>query len=453
MIVSNSKSILQLQFKAAILLTLLVLICVVFSGQAFAWQAYAQWESGFESGLSPFLEYEPTKRLWVDVMPDSNGLRVTGLYPNSPLLRMRSQPNASEVASIEIGDVIQAIDGTATTRLEELSDGVSNSSDWCQLTILDRNSGQSMVWYSQPMTTLVPKPHHSRVAAFAPAAPKSSKLYVLIVALNGDPRIGVSIETSRSHLLSFLKGEISSSRYEINEIVGNDCTPSKIIEAIQSLPIGFADSLLVYYLGHGAYDAGIAMTDPYGGHFLDLPGKDLLRRTLWDHMESVPARLRVLVTDACNVKSAIDPDGKYVREVRNTVGAGFGATNAEWLFLGHSGHCDIAAASKDQFAWYSPDIGGWFTHSFVRTSKSSDEWNLLGQRVVADTQQLYLRKRDETIRMPGTTQATTIDQLESQAELTPHLFISRLKRDSNDPIDPTVARPKGMTEITVKRVP
>jgi Caspase domain len=364
------------------------------------------------------------------------------------VLRMVSPADQSLIASMEVDDIIEAIDGRPTRTLDDLAQGIGNAGQGCEVTVFDKNKSQSVQWIVFPMLAQIPQMR--TVAAQAPAVPR---LFVVIVAATKDETLGPSVVRSLGELKGFIEGEVSATRYVINEVRGDDCNPTGIIQAIDGLPIGFGDSLLVYYLGHGAYDNRFAMDDPYGGHFLDLPGKDLLRKTVWDHMESLPARLRILVTDACNVKSLADPVGRYELRQRTVTKRAAGPTNAEWLFLGHTGRCDISAASPDQFAWYSPDIGGWFTHCFIETGGNANNWNLLRDRVIPGTQKLYTTKRDEYLSHPATTNAFSITQLNGQSQLTPRFLLSRMTKDMKDPIDPSDHRPTSRTQTVASRIP
>ena len=388
---------------------------------------------GFESGMSPRLAYQSVRRLWVDVEPTSGGLLVTGLYPNSPARRMKSRDGTIPIAMLEPDDIILSIDGRATLTQQELANGIMASSQWCELVVRDRRTGKNRAWMAEPVWANMPiQRPRPRIVAEAMESP--TKLYAIVVAATNDPDLGRFIEHSLAELQSCLASGIEANRIELKVLSGDDCSAAQLIQALEELSPNANDALLVYYLGHGAYDPQFAKDDPYGGHFLDLPGKDLLRKTLWDQMESTYSRLRVLITDSCNVESVADPDARFLHELRTVERSIRGSTPLEWLFLGHRGRCDVGAASKGQFAWYSRDIGGWFTNRWIATSDKSSSWTEVRDRVIPATEELYAVKKREYQAAPATTKPASIAQLAQQEKMTPQILLTRVKRDSEDPI-------------------
>lgn len=405
----------------------------VFSPLAYCQLTDGDYDIGFENGTSPRLQYRQVRRLWVDVEPTDNGLLVTGLYPNSPARRMQSTDGKITGVSLEEGDVILSIDGKATRSPEDLSRGIADSRQFCRLIVRDRRSGKNQQWMAEAVVANVPIPRTQLVAA-APEQKAPSKLHAVVIAATEDPELGRFIGNSLAKLESQLRNGIDPSRLELKVLRDSDCRANTLIETIESLNSRPTDALLVYYLGHGAYDRKFEKEDPYGGHFLDLPGKDLLRTTVWDHMGTASARLRVLITDSCNVESVADPDSRFVSETKTTSRSVRGATRIEWLFLAHRGKCDVSAASKGQYAWYSEDLGGWFTSKWIDSSNRLDSWSELRKQVIDETEKLYTKKRSEYQRRPATTRPSSLASLLQQEKMTPQIQLTGVVRDAKDPI-------------------
>ena len=400
---------------------------------AFGQVAIGEYGIGFENGTSPRLQYRQVRRLWIDVEPIQNGLLVTGLYPNSPARRMRSADGSITGVSLEEGDVILSIDGKATFTPEDLSRGIAASGQQCELVVRDRRSGRNQLWVAESVVANMPVPRAQMVAAAA-ERPAPSKLYAIVIAATEDQELGRFIGHSLTKLESQLTSNIDPERLELKVLKDSDCRADTLIEAIENLESRPSDALLVYYLGHGAYDRRFELEDPYGGHFLDLPETDLLRKTVWDHMETASARLRVLVTDSCNVESVADPDSRYRSETRVEAKSVRGSTPIEWLFLAHKGRCDVFAASKGQYAWYSEDLGGWFTSKWIESSNRLDSWAELRNQVIPETEKLYASKRSEYQSRPATTRPSSLANMLQQKKMTPQIQLTKVVRDANDPI-------------------
>ena len=407
--------------------------CFAVAGAALGQDRLGRYADGFENGMSPHFEYQRVRQLWIDLEPTDGGLLVTGLYPNSPALRMQSPDGTIKGAKLDPNDVILSVDGKAATTQEDFANSISTSGQLCELVVRDNRSGNNQVWFVEPVWANMPI-QRTRTRTLAAAEESPSKLHAIIVADTKDASLGSYIEQSLSDLQTHLTANIQADRISLQILKGEDCSMTALLTSLEGLQTDVNDSLLVYYLGHGAYDPRFEPNDPYGGHFLDLPGTDILRKTLWDHMESSFARLRVLVTDSCNVESVVDPDTRYSFQQETKQMTTQGSTAMEWLFLGHRGRCDLGATSKGQFAWYSQDIGGWFTNQWVATSANSSTWKDMRDRVIPATEELYAFKKREYQANPSTTKPAAIAQLAHQANMTPQILLTRVKRDAEDPI-------------------
>ena len=405
----------------------------------------AQLGAGYEAGLSPKLNYETVGRLLLTVAPEGGQLRVTAIDKNSPALSMKSPNNPNEEASLETGDFIRAVDGQPVSNVQALQKLLGAAEGEHRIEIVDHRTQQAFEWLIQPQLTKRPQMRASQ------ALDRKRKAFVVIAGLTNDPDIGPGVDFSVEEIARTLQGDIDPEMIEILKLTGSECRCDTILETILTLPTTADDSLVVFFLGHGAFDPDFE-NDQSRGHFFDLPGGDLLRRVLWDHMQATPARARMLVTDTCNVESEAKPSQKYAAELRTTIRQQVGPTKWEWLLLGHKGVLDVGATSRNQRAWFSSDIGGWFSTSFIKACNASPngQWPKVFQDLPNQTQQLFVKKRQEFLDNPGITRPEVIERLRQQDRMTP-VVRNNLNRDQMPPVDASARRQ--MTQEVVVRVP
>ena len=406
-----------------------------------AQQGQADLPSGFESGRSPLLQYEMKHLLGIGVTPVEGGLRVVAIQDRSPVLQLQVPDAPNEISQLEVNDILVEVAGVPVRSLEELKAALAVCQDQCELKILDHRTQAIVVAIVKPKQV----EHPVMLAAAGPA--KGRQVHVIVAGLTDDPMLGSSIIRTQREIESMFKGEIPLDGLHLTILTGTDCNAQKICETIQSQPVGFKDALVVYYLGHGAYDPRFAEGDPYGGHFLDIPSGDLMRRTVWDHLNAMPARFRVLVSDTCNIEGVADPSAKIVSESRQVTKIIVGPTKLEWLFLGHSGSWDAMAARKGERAWYSPDVGGWFSACFVEEVRLTQEWASLTNRLPARVNEYYGKRKAEFLANPATTEAIALDQLRSQGSMDP-ILVNNARKDSQPPV-PLDLKRMFVQEVTV----
>ena len=433
----NKRAMSSYAIRTTIIFATMVAIAFLSVGSfASAQTGQADYAVGFEDGNSPFIEYQRVRRLWIDVEPSSSGVVVAGLYPNSPAKKMMSMDGNIKDAALEPDDVIMAVDGIGIRNSQDLSDRLARGGDSCVLLVRDHRTGRRQKWVVKPVWASVPVVKRERVE-YRTVAASPSRLFAVVIAATSDENLGKFIESSLSDLEGHLRSNITKERLELRVLKDGDCSHSNFVKTLETLGSTSNDSLLVYYLGHGAYDRKFESSDPYGGHFLDFPGSDLLRKTVWDHMETTPARLRILVTDACNVQSIAQfPIPYRTTETTRTV-SGRGATPLEWLLLGHKGRCDFGAASKGEYAWYSNDIGGWFTSQWIESSAKRMSWDEVKNEVVPRTKDLFSRKKNDLEAGAAGIDQAVLTQIRQQMTMTPEVQLTRVRRDSVDPVADT----------------
>ena len=129
-----------------------------------------------------------------------------------------------------------------------------------------------------------------------------------------------------------------------------------------------------------------------------------------------------------------------------------GATPIEWLMLGHRGRCDFGAASKGEYAWYSPDTGGWFTSKWISLSGTEPSWTTVRDRVIPETRTLFENKKNELESNPAALSPTTRSQLQQQKTMSPQILLTRLRKDEQDPIGLQTVRNLGVNSAVRVRI-
>ena len=185
------------------------------------------------------------------------------------------------------------------------------------------------------------------------------------------------------------------------------------------------DSLFVYYLGHGAYDPRYAKGDPSGGHYMQIPTGDILRRTITNRMLAKRCRLTVFVSDTCNVK--YETNNLIVAENRLSVRVFEDFLPLQKLFHFHSGFLDVNGSSKDEFGWFHPGYGGFFSHSFLSIFPTSSSWEDLLKQSTDQTVDLYQRRREVVLADPNPN-SNTVKYMRAQSSQTPTSFQNTIRQ-------------------------
>lgn len=432
--------------RVFVVATLLCSLLTVSDSALLAQEGRADLPPGFESGRSPLLTYETKHLLGISVIPVEQGLEVVDIQDHSPVLDLKSPDDPNTRGKLEVHDVLISVDGMTVKNLEELRASLASCQGQCELKILNHHNQDVVVAIATPKVEEQPS------IKVAVEAANTKKVHVIVAGLTNDPLLGRSIYVSQLKIESMFKAYIQQEQLHMTILSGDDCNAQMICETIQSQPVGFKDSLVFYYLGHGAFDPTYAVGDTYGGHFLDMPSGDLLRRTVWDHLNGMPARFKVFISDACNVESIADPEARIVADTGDRTISLVGPTALEWLFLGHSGSWDAMSARKGERAWYSPDVGGWFSDCFVRETLRSHEWARIADQLPTEVNKFYQVKKAEFLTRPATTEAITLAQLRSQGSMVPVLR-NHARIDSQPPVSLDLKRTINQPYIVRKRLP
>ncbi len=106
---------------------------------------------------------------------------------------------------------------------------------------------------------------------------------------------------------------VPKSRLDLVLMEIDEITPDNILETVKKVEIDGNDTLVFYYSGHAANDAGSDVGS--GGHYFQIKdeiGKpvELQRRTLLASLKDKKARMTVLLTDCCNIEQKSSEESK-----------------------------------------------------------------------------------------------------------------------------------------------
>ena len=356
-------------------------------------------------------------RLGVTVYPCSDGLHIKSVDPNGPASRLVPIANPTERATLELGDHITHVDGVPVRSVDELIFRLGQNDGEVVITVIDKNTNRSFDYQAQAKTDMDGAPE--------PPKPELRKVKALLVGLTDDTKLGVSIQKNMEELKEALTKGIPSEELELHIVEGSDCNAREILKQIDAINVSNDDSLFVYYLGHGAYDPRYAKGDPSGGHYMQIPTGDILRRTITNRMLAKRCRLTVFVSDTCNVK--YETNNLIVAENRLSVRVFEDFLPLQKLFHFHSGFLDVNGSSKDEFGWFHPGYGGFFSHSFLSIFPTSSSWEDLLKQSTDQTVDLYQRRREVVLADPNPN-SNTVKYMRAQSSQTPTSFQNTIRQ-------------------------
>ena len=254
----------------------------------------------------------------------------------------------------------------------------------------------------------------------------AQKVYALLIILGNDRNIRDSVNVNDSNMqtllrllsdncevqMTVMKSASETTGVVTQKTLANASVTSQhfprqlgIIKAsqvtawIQNLRSNSADTILIYYSGHG-------MIDEDGVHILNfdpnVTNDSITRNGLRKRLQQKPARLKMLITDTCSNQGQgsgliAKSYGKVVPRKRRYT---------ETLFLKHSGLLDLTAASPGQYAWGNNQIGGYFTAALIESFTASSDTNKDG---LLSWKEVYSATRRETQRLFSETTFQIID--------------------------------------------
>ncbi|WP_165227105.1 PDZ domain-containing protein [Aquisphaera insulae] len=246
------------------------------------------------------------------------------------------------------------------------------------------------------------------------AAPAfAQRIHLVVAADTLDPKIGKNVQVDSSSVVgSFMENVPEDARIlSVTTLVGANCTPDGIRGAIDRLPVGAEDALVVFYQGHGAYD-------PMIGHYLKFPrlGDAVLARSdLVARIKGRGGRLGVIATDCCNKlsilprKAAPSAPMAAAPGERPRLSPLFAA-----LFLNSAGFVDLTSSKQGEESISYPTTrdqngfemsrGGLFTTALVgylgRNRGQPLTWEQVAEGVGKDVQAAFRRLKPDGLDNP-----------------------------------------------------
>jgi PDZ domain-containing protein len=337
---------------------------------------------------------DSTPRLGVFSNVSSQGETIASVTPQSP----------AAAAHLQVGDLVKSVDGYRVGVIDgnvySLASEIRHSSGQCSLSVQrDAQTLTVPVQFSlRPITT-------------------SARVHLLLIGLSDDKAIGDGVKGNLLGLSEMLEPVTAEFRASFRQIDGADCTAQNILQAVKALQVAPGESVFCYYAGHGAYDPQRAgRDDPSGGHFFQIPGGDLMRKTLMEELRAKNARLTVLITDTCNVPATAEL----------TAGAPVPPMFAEppirTLLLRYRGVVDISGTSRGQYGWYLSQFG-IFTVSFVgAVPQGGGTWSGVLAKARDNTQQNYRDLKEFMLAHADKQDPDTIKSLRDQQTQAPQAF-------------------------------
>lgn len=238
-------------------------------------------------------------------------------------------------------------------------------------------------------------------AVAAPAAAPLPKMHALLVIADDyeDPEsngIAASVRIDLANVSSFL-GVLERRQVVTvakSMVRGRKVTDTAVLAALKAIPSGPDDVLFVYFSGHG----GMAQGRP----FLSMAtGDDLDRKKLLTALDAKPARLRILIADACTneVESSVRPRS-FKRSSSAKPDESRFDTVYRQLLGGYRGNLYAAASSEGEYAWSDDQTGAVFSTFFIKDGLMKDpkpSWDAVFQTARTKTMQAFSRMDPEDI--------------------------------------------------------
>ncbi|GAB4344039.1 MAG: hypothetical protein OHK0038_24170 [Flammeovirgaceae bacterium] len=168
---------------------------------------------------------------------------------------------------------------------------------------------------------------------------------------------------------------------------GKNASLENVNNTLKNIKLGADDIVFVFFSGHGGMEKGKSF-------LLTSDEKTLWRTDLQNLVNAQNVRLKMIMTDACN---------NEVGELSVSRSLSRGAGNAQegdfdniykTLLHSYEGMMHLSSSSEGEFAWSDSNLGGFFTHYFIREGlikKPTDSWEEIFKMAKDKTAQMYER--------------------------------------------------------------
>jgi hypothetical protein len=222
----------------------------------------------------------------------------------------------------------------------------------------------------------------------------------VVIATDGRAGFGANLIADYKNISRLFKENVPKSRLNLIPMEMDEITPDKILQTVNQIELTEGDTLVFYYSGHAAHDAG------NGGHYFQLRDEqrkllELQRRTLLAALKGKKARLTVLLTDCCNIEEKLTGESKETQQTvvsPEKMSPIFGA-----LFIKPEGTVDITSSRRGEASFVDSTAkkrGSCFTWPLVALlEKHRDNESLTWQEFTAelkiDVQNAFLDSHPE----------------------------------------------------------
>jgi Caspase domain len=236
------------------------------------------------------------------------------------------------------------------------------------------------------------------------AAADATQLSVLLLIDTNAGKVGGDEEIQRQGALADLKrlrrliDDVYQSqwpkfkgRMTLDILKDKDVSPAKIREYYHMQPFKPDRALMLFYSGHGAYDAK-------KGHFFATSGGSILRSEVYELMNDCGPQAIFLFSDCCStygeMPSAASADSGSRQQKQVNWRAFYN------LFFQSQGRFEVTAASRGEASWFDADNGGYFTTALaLYLYKPNSAIRLDGKEGAVTWRDLFGRVRDLTVNI------------------------------------------------------